>query len=840
MNAGLQVSAAAVLAAAALGLVTTWIARRGLRGARPALAWVAAAARGAAVALAVLAVSEPFAVRETSRPAVRLVAAPVGEALHGADLAARWPLDAPDAASALAMLRAARDPARPADLLLVTDGDVGAALASGAAEALRPARGVRGGVLAVPASAQPPALGAAPRIRVPAGAVEGVPVVLHLDSGETPFADTVATVRSAGRADQVPLSAGGRRVVLPAMELPAGARLVIVEVPGRLPAAAVVHVAGAPDVAVVADDAARGGPLVAALRAQGLQVRTLTTATASAAALGRASVVVIGPGAPGASGGAVAERVREGAGLLVVGGPREQGLGRLRGTALEPLLPVTLPEPPPPAPPRPPPPDPPKPPDPETPKPRLDEGPKEALRVALLLVIDRSGSMAGPKLTMAQLSGIAAARALSPKDRVGVIAFDDESTWVAPFQDAVEMTTLARRISSLRAGGGTNFFPALRLGYRDIVEQPVGIRHVILLTDGATRTAVFRDMVEAGAAAGVTLSAVAVGEDADTHLLGLLAGWGRGRLYLANDPRRLPEIVTLDTLRFVDAGRKDKAEDAEGLPVPDAEPRATAPEPAPAEAQEPPPGEEPETPALRRLRVASAAAFLAGLEEADWPRLPHAEAVAARVAAHVALEWEEGGGALVLGRAGLGRVAVLAADVTADATELWAWDRAGAFVGQLVRGLAEPPPPPAPTPLPIHAPPGGRAVVHVAAPGGGVLTLEPVGGGSTLFVGCAARGEASVGELPAVPPLGVFAGTFSRGGAEDRTVVAVSPGPRPPETTPASIATAAGVPLLDEAPERREGEPERRRIPFDAPLLCGAVALLLAEAAFRRAARSGS
>ena len=118
------------------------------------------------------------------------------------------------------------------------------------------------------------------------------------------------------------------------------------------------------------------------------------------------------------------------------------GLARFRGTPVEALLPVTLPPPPPPdEPPAPPPPSPK--PDPKAGKPSLDEGEKEALRVALLLVIDTSGSMSvGNKLQMAQASAIAAARSLSPEDRVSVIAFSDQMIPVAPFQDAVVLAGL--------------------------------------------------------------------------------------------------------------------------------------------------------------------------------------------------------------------------------------------------------------------------------------------------------------------------------------------------------------------------------------------------------------
>src|SRR5207237_488843 len=118
------------------------------------------------------------------------------------------------------------------------------------------------------------------------------------------------------------------------------------------------------------------------------------------------------------------------------------------GTLFDALLPVAPPPPPAPEPPPTTPTPPVKKPDPAKPKPALDEGEKKALRVALLLVIDTSGSMAGVKLQMAQQSAIAAAGALSPQDRVGVYEFADDANEVAPFQDAVDLRALFRRIAT--------------------------------------------------------------------------------------------------------------------------------------------------------------------------------------------------------------------------------------------------------------------------------------------------------------------------------------------------------------------------------------------------------
>jgi hypothetical protein len=585
------------------------------------------------------------------------------------------------------------------------------------------------------------------------------------------------------------------------------------------------------------------------LRTQGLDVADVHAADLRTDDVDQCAAIVLGPGVAGDSLlAAVAERVRRGAGLVVFGGNGKAGLSRFLGTPADALLPVVPPPVPvpPPEPPAPPPPE--KKPDPKQPKPALEEGEKEAYRVALLLVIDTSGSMGEKnKLQMAKQSAIAAAGALSPQDRVGVIAFDDDAREVAAFQDATDLPTLNRKISALRLGNRTNFAAPLKMGYPRILAQPCGIRHVIFMTDGCeTIPGVIEPMIRDGAAKGVTLSTIGIGDDDDIdgNRLSKMVEWGKGKMYRARDPSRLPEIVTLDTNRFTvskrdEAKKKDRPKtDAEDLPTPPADaPPVPADKPAPPE----PPRETAAPP--RRPHVASAATCISGLEKAEWPALPFAETTPARPASQVVLAWDDATPALTLGRAGLGRVAAISAGAASpEAGEFLRWPAAPQFLAQLVRSVVDPPPPgAAPVAAEFVETDDGRAFVRVAAPGGGELSLDPLRAGGPIAARCADRGTFSITELGAMPSAGVFAGTFSAPGAPPRRVVAVSAGPRPkPAGTATRVATASGADVVDAAPPSHEGAPVEHQEPRELELVAAAAGLLLVETALRRLARSAA
>jgi uncharacterized membrane protein len=214
-----------------------------------------------------------------------------------------------------------------------------------------------------------------------------------------------------------------------------------------------------------------------------------------------------------------------GGGLLVIGGSQSYGAGGYYRTPLERILPVDM-----------------------RPPARLD-----LPHVALLFVLDKSGSMgAGPegstKLDLAKAAAIAAADVMNPTDQVGILGFDAAWDWVLPFRPVGKGEWISERLAALQSDGGTDLYKAMVEAHRSIASKQAAIKHVLVLSDGLTDKADFHGLIEHMARDGITVSTVSVGSDADVQLMAEIAKVGKGRGYVALDPRTIPQIFTTETL----------------------------------------------------------------------------------------------------------------------------------------------------------------------------------------------------------------------------------------------------------------------------------------------------
>jgi uncharacterized membrane protein/uncharacterized protein YegL len=211
--------------------------------------------------------------------------------------------------------------------------------------------------------------------------------------------------------------------------------------------------------------------------------------------------------------------VRAGGGLLMAGGAQSFGAGGYGASRLEAILPVRL---------------------------DLPEKQDEAT-LALALVIDKSGSMGGPKMELTKEAARATAEMMPPSDLIAVVVFDSQAAPVVRLQRAANRARILTDISRIQASGGTNILAGLREAVDELLTARARKKHVILLSDGQSGYDGISDLLETAAAAPITVSAVGVGEGADQTLLQMIATRGGGRFYHTRDPASIPRIFSKET-----------------------------------------------------------------------------------------------------------------------------------------------------------------------------------------------------------------------------------------------------------------------------------------------------
>jgi Ca-activated chloride channel family protein len=168
---------------------------------------------------------------------------------------------------------------------------------------------------------------------------------------------------------------------------------------------------------------------------------------------------------------------------------------------------------------------------------------------AVVLVLDKSGSMSGPKIEMAREAARASIKTLRPIDKIGVISFDETFNWVIPLGPAAELADKSALISQITANGGTKIYQAVQAGFDAILNEPATRKHIILLTDGVSTPGTQEDFprLERDALAKeITISTIGVGDYINRELLDELARKTKGKSHFVENPETIPQIINAE------------------------------------------------------------------------------------------------------------------------------------------------------------------------------------------------------------------------------------------------------------------------------------------------------
>ncbi len=222
--------------------------------------------------------------------------------------------------------------------------------------------------------------------------------------------------------------------------------------------------------------------------------------------------------------------MRSGGGLMVTGGKDSYAPGGYYKSPLEPIMPVSM-------------------------EMRREH---RKLSVAIVVALDRSGSMAMPaeggraKIDLADLATAEVIEMLGAMDQFGCIAVDTIPHTIVPLSDVTDKAAMRAPVLRIdSSGGGIYIYVALAEAARIIAPAKAGTKHIILFSDAADaeEPGDYKTLVAKCAKAGITISVVGLGteKDCDAGLLKDIARRGGGQCMFTNIAAELPRLFAQDT-----------------------------------------------------------------------------------------------------------------------------------------------------------------------------------------------------------------------------------------------------------------------------------------------------
>lgn len=220
-----------------------------------------------------------------------------------------------------------------------------------------------------------------------------------------------------------------------------------------------------------------------------------------------------------------------GGGLVVLGGTNSYGLGGYDVTPLAEILPLDM----------------------------QSQDVESSPQQTILFVVDQSGSMEmiGSNglsiLDTVKASVVQSLDLLSDTDHIGVLAFDARPYIVVETDelgDASNREVIASRIETLRAGGGSDLYGAVRLAGEELISDTSEIKHIIIITDGGSNPRGISETIESlYTENNVTISIIAPNQNFDPTLPDFATA-GNGHFYALADLEQLASTIATDISSF--------------------------------------------------------------------------------------------------------------------------------------------------------------------------------------------------------------------------------------------------------------------------------------------------
>ena len=188
--------------------------------------------------------------------------------------------------------------------------------------------------------------------------------------------------------------------------------------------------------------------------------------------------------------------------------------------------------------------------------------------VHLAIVVDRSGSMAGPKMNNAVAAAVGAIERMHDGDRATVVSFDTAARVLVPPTsiDASTRPSVESAIRAMRAGGDTCISCALSTATAELDASPGPrdeVKRILLISDGEATTGIrdvggLRSLAARARDRGIGVSTIGVDLAFDEKVMAAIAQESNGRHWFVPDASALAQVFeeelgTLETAVASDA-----------------------------------------------------------------------------------------------------------------------------------------------------------------------------------------------------------------------------------------------------------------------------------------------